>query len=54
LLLPFTEIRGTYEILGPIMRRCAYNVIFAYAVVASIDFIFQKRDFTKKTMMSKD
>jgi len=29
-------------------------VIFAYVVVASIDFIFQKRDFTKKMMMSKD
>jgi type III secretion protein U len=47
LLLPFTEIRGVYEILGPIMRRFAYNVIFAYVVVASIDFIFQKKDFMK-------
>ncbi|MDR0715438.1 MAG: type III secretion system export apparatus subunit SctU [Puniceicoccales bacterium] len=54
LLLPFTEIKGTYEILGPIMRRFAYNVIFAYVVVAALDFIFQKRDFMKKMMMSKE
>ncbi|MDR1255471.1 MAG: type III secretion system export apparatus subunit SctU [Puniceicoccales bacterium] len=54
LLLPFTGIKGTYEILGPIMRRFAYNVIFAYVVVAACDFVFQKRDFMKKMMMSKD
>lgn len=54
LLLPFTEIKGTFQILGPIMRRFAYNVIFAYIVVAAIDFVFQKKDFAKKMMMSKD
>lgn len=54
LLLPFTGLKGTYEILGPIMRRFAYNVIFAYIVVAAIDFVFQKKDFNKKMMMSKD
>jgi type III secretion protein U len=54
LLLPFTKIKGTYEILGPIMRRFAYNIIFAYVVVAAIDFVFQKKDFMKKMMMSKD
>jgi type III secretion protein U len=54
LLLPFTKIKGMYEILGPIMRRFAYNVIFAYVVVAAIDFVFQKKDFMKKMMMSKD
>jgi type III secretion protein U len=54
LLLPFTEIKGTYDILGPIMRRFAYNVIFAYVVVAAVDFVFQKKDFMKKMMMSKD
>lgn len=53
LLLPFTGLKGTYEILGPIMRRFAYNVIFAYVVVAAIDFIFQKKDFSKKMMMTK-
>jgi type III secretion protein U len=54
LLLPFTGIKGSYEILGPIMRRFAYNVLFAYIVVAATDFVFQKKDFTKKMMMSKD
>jgi type III secretion protein U len=54
LLLPFGGIQGTINILGPIMRRFAYNVIFAYIVVACIDFVFQKRDFMKKMKMSKD
>jgi type III secretion protein U len=45
LLLPFTGMKGTYEILGPIMRRFAYNVFFAYIVVAATDFVFQKKDF---------
>lgn len=53
LLLPFTGMQGTYSILGPIMRRFAYNVIFAYIVVAALDFVFQKKDFAKKMMMTK-
>lgn len=54
LLLPFTGLKGSYEILGPIMRRFAYNVIFAYIVVAALDFVFQKKDFAQKMMMSKE
>jgi type III secretion protein U len=54
LLLPFTGMKGTYEILGPLMRRFAYNVFFAYIVVAAADFVFQKKDFMNKMMMSKD
>ena len=54
LLLPFVGIRGTINILGPIMKRFAYNVIFAYIVVACIDFVFQKRDFLNKMKMTKD
>jgi type III secretion protein U len=54
LLLPFVELNGTINILGPIMKRFAYNVIFAYVVVACADFIFQKRDFLNKMKMSKD
>jgi type III secretion protein U len=54
LLLPFVELNGTINILGPIMKRFAYNVIFAYTIVACIDFIFQKRDFMNKMKMSKD
>jgi type III secretion protein U len=36
------------------MKRFAYNVIFAYVVVACIDFVFQKRNFMNKMKMSKD
>ncbi|MDR2738163.1 MAG: type III secretion system export apparatus subunit SctU [Puniceicoccales bacterium] len=54
LLLPFVELNGTINIIGPIMKRFAYNVIFAYVVVACVDFIFQKRDFMNKMKMSKD
>lgn len=54
MILPFCGLRGTIQILGPIMRRFAYNVIFAYIVVACIDFVFQKRDFMNKMKMSKD
>ncbi|MDR1401864.1 MAG: type III secretion system export apparatus subunit SctU [Puniceicoccales bacterium] len=54
LLLPFGGLKEIIDILGPIMRRFAYNVIFAYTVVACIDFIFQKRDFMNKMKMTKD
>lgn len=54
LLLPFCGLKGTIDILGPIMRRFAYNVLFAYIVVACIDFVFQKRDFMNKMKMTKD
>ncbi|MDR1595612.1 MAG: type III secretion system export apparatus subunit SctU [Puniceicoccales bacterium] len=54
LLLPFCGLHGIIDILGPIMRRFAYNVIFAYVVVACIDFVFQKRNFMSKMKMSKD
>ncbi|MDR1413780.1 MAG: type III secretion system export apparatus subunit SctU [Puniceicoccales bacterium] len=54
LLLPFGGLKETINILGPIMRRFAYNVIFAYVMVAGIDFVFQKRDFMNKMKMTKD
>lgn len=54
LLLPYTELRGTIDIIGPIMVRFAKNVIFAYVIVAAIDFVFQRKDFRKKMMMTKD
>ncbi|MDR1457802.1 MAG: type III secretion system export apparatus subunit SctU [Puniceicoccales bacterium] len=54
LLLPFYGLTGVINILGPIMKRFAYNVIFAYIVVACIDFVFQKRNFMGKMKMSKD
>jgi type III secretion protein U len=54
LLLPLCGLQGTLNILGPIMRRFAYNVIFAYIVVACIDYMLQKRDFMNKMKMTKD
>ncbi|MDR3117388.1 MAG: type III secretion system export apparatus subunit SctU [Puniceicoccales bacterium] len=53
ILLPYTGITGLMAVMGPIMKRFAYIVIFAYVVVAIIDIFFQRRDFTKKLMMSK-
>jgi type III secretion protein U len=53
ILLPHTGIYGLMATIGPIMKKFAAVVIFAYAVVAIVDFFFQRRDFTKKMMMSK-
>ncbi|MDR2735929.1 MAG: type III secretion system export apparatus subunit SctU [Puniceicoccales bacterium] len=54
LSLPFCGIGGVIDVLGPIMELFAKNVIFAYIVVAIIDYAFQKRNWTKQLMMSKD
>ncbi|MDR2030099.1 MAG: type III secretion system export apparatus subunit SctU [Puniceicoccales bacterium] len=53
ILLPYAGIAGLMAVLGPTMKHFAYIVIFAYSVVAIIDIFFQRRDFTKKLMMSK-
>jgi type III secretion protein U len=54
LSLPFCGISGIMDVLGPIMNMFAKNVIFAYMVVAVIDYAFQKRNWTKQLMMTKD
>lgn len=54
MILPFCCLRGTIQIICPIMRRFAYNVIFAYIVIPYIDFVFQKHDLRIKMNMSKD
>ncbi|MDR1436065.1 MAG: type III secretion system export apparatus subunit SctU [Puniceicoccales bacterium] len=53
ILLPYAGVEGLMAAIGPIMKRFAYLVIFAYAVVAAADVFLQRRDFTKKMMMSK-
>lgn len=53
ILLPYAGVGGVLEILGPIMKKFAYIVIFAYMVVAIADIFFQKRDHMKKLMMTK-
>ena len=53
ILLPYAGVTGLMAAIGPIMKRFAFLVIFAYAVVAVADIFLQRRDFTKKMMMSK-
>ncbi|MDR0679325.1 MAG: type III secretion system export apparatus subunit SctU [Puniceicoccales bacterium] len=53
ILLPYAGVTGLMDAIGPIMKKFAYLVIFAYAVVAIADIFLQRRDFTKKMMMSK-
>jgi type III secretion protein U len=53
ILLPYAGISGLMATIGPVMTRFAFLVIFAYVVVAVADIFLQRRDFTKKMMMSK-
>jgi type III secretion protein U len=53
ILLPHSGLTGLMAIMGPVMKDFASVTIFAYLVVAVADIFFQRRDFTKKLMMSK-
>ncbi|MDR3317622.1 MAG: type III secretion system export apparatus subunit SctU [Puniceicoccales bacterium] len=54
LLLPFCGLAGVFDILGPVMANFAKMVIFAYIVMAAIDYIYQKKKWKDQLMMSKD
>jgi type III secretion protein U len=54
LLLPFCKLSGVFDILGPIMTDFAKMVIFAYIVMATIDYAYQKHKWKQGLMMSKD
>lgn len=54
LLLPFCKLSGVFEILCPVMKNFAKLVIFAYIAVAAIDYAYQKYNWKKQLMMSKD
>lgn len=54
LSLPFVGLEGTLGVLGPLMKNFAKIVIFAYIVVAVIDYVFQRRNWMKQLMMSKE
>ena len=54
LALPFCGLDGVMGILGPIMKNFAKLVIFAYIVVAAADYAYQKYNWKKQLMMSKD
>ncbi|MDR1434939.1 MAG: type III secretion system export apparatus subunit SctU [Puniceicoccales bacterium] len=54
LSLPFCGLAGVLDILGPVMKNFAKIVIFAYIVMATIDYVWQKHNWKKGLMMSKD
>lgn len=54
LVLPFCGISGVLEILGPLMKNFAKIVAFAYIFVSIIDYVYQKRNWTRQLMMTKD
>jgi type III secretion protein U len=54
LSLPFCGLEGVFDILGPIMASFAKMVIFAYIVMATVDYAYQKYNWKKQLMMSKD
>jgi type III secretion protein U len=54
LMLPFCGIAGVFDILGPVMANFAKMVIFAYILMASLDYIYQKKKWKEQLMMSKD
>lgn len=54
LKVPFIGLSGFFKLMPEILKKFAYNVIFAYVVVAFLDFIFQRRNHIKQLMMTKD
>jgi type III secretion protein U len=53
ILLPYAGVAGLMATIGPVMKKFAFLVIFAYVVMAVIDIFYQRKSFTKKMMMSK-
>lgn len=51
---PFHSLNDFINILPSILKTFAFNVCFAYIVVAFLDFIFQRRNHIKQLMMTKD
>ncbi len=54
LKIPFTSLKDFINILPTILKTFAMNVVFAYVVVAFLDFIFQRYNHKKQLMMTKD
>jgi type III secretion protein U len=54
LKIPYAGLNNFVNIMPSILKTFAYNVGFAYIVVAFLDFIFQRHNHTKQLMMSKD
>jgi type III secretion protein U len=54
LLLPFCKLSGVLNILGPIMTNFAKMVVFAYIMMAALDYAYQKYKWKEGLKMSKD
>ncbi|MDR2806546.1 MAG: type III secretion system export apparatus subunit SctU [Puniceicoccales bacterium] len=54
LSLPYCGLSGVFDVLGPIMTNFAKLVIFAYIMMAALDYAYQKYNWKKQLMMSKD
>ena len=51
---PFLTLNDFFNMLPPIMKTFAMNVLFAYVTVAVLDFMFQRFNHKKQLMMTKD
>lgn len=54
LKIPFAGIGALFAVLKPILEIFMVIVAVAYIIVAVIDYFFQKQQFTKEMMMTKD
>ena len=52
--IPYSGIEGVLQLLSELLYQVAKYTIFAYVVIAFADFIFQRWQFTKQLMMTKD
>lgn len=52
--LPYVGITGVIKVLGELLRQVAMYTIIAYIIIATADYFFQKWQFTKQLMMTKD
>ncbi|MDR1613545.1 MAG: type III secretion system export apparatus subunit SctU [Planctomycetota bacterium] len=54
LRLPGHGVDGFMTVLGTVMRQTASYCLAAFAAIAAVDWLFQRRQFLKEHMMSKE
>lgn len=54
LKIPFAGINAIFEVLAPIFKIFALNVITAYVIIAVADLFFQRKQHIKDLRMTKD
>jgi type III secretion protein U len=52
--IPASDIRGLWTVLGGTTRDLVVSATAAFAVLAIFDFFWERHQFTKQNMMSKD